>query len=93
MKNGFYPKLAFSSMRKNKSFYLPYILTCVGMVMMEYIINFLSVTPVFSNMPGGGVSPSDVRNGLMDNNNIFCDIPVLHQFFSYAKKEKGIRTL
>lgn len=52
MKNGFYPKLAFSSMRKNKSFYLPYILTCVGMVMMEYIINFLSVTPVFSNMPG-----------------------------------------
>lgn len=54
MNIGFYPKLAFSSMRKNKRFYLPYILTCIGMVMMQYIIVFLSVTPVFSKMPGAG---------------------------------------
>lgn len=54
MNIGFYPKLAFSSMRKNKRFYLPYILTCIGMVMMQYIIVFLSVTPVFSKMPGTG---------------------------------------
>ena len=54
MNIGFYPKLAFSSMRKNKRFYLPYILTCIGMVMMQYIIVFLSVTPVFSKMPVAG---------------------------------------
>ena len=54
MNIGFYPKLAFSSMRKNKRFYLPYILTCIGMVMMQYITVFLSVTPVFSKMPGAG---------------------------------------
>ena len=52
MKTGFYPKLAFSSIRKNKRIYLPYILTCIGMVMMQYIVVFLSVTPVFGKMPG-----------------------------------------
>lgn len=54
MSTGFYPKLALTSMKKNKRLYLPYILTCTGMVMMEYIIGFLSVTPVFDNMPGSG---------------------------------------
>lgn len=54
MKIGFYPKLAFTSIKKNKRLYLPYILTCIGMIMMQYIIKFLSITPVFSNMPGSG---------------------------------------
>lgn len=38
MKKGFYPKLAFDGIRKNKKMYLPYILTSIGMVMMYYII-------------------------------------------------------
>lgn len=41
MKKGFYPKLAFDGIRKNKKMYLPYILTSIGMVMMYYIILFL----------------------------------------------------
>ncbi len=41
MKISFHSKLAFDGMRKNKRMYLPYILTCVGMVMMLYIVNFL----------------------------------------------------
>lgn len=41
MKKGFYPKLAFDGIRKNKKLYLPYILTSIGMVMMYYIIIFL----------------------------------------------------
>lgn len=41
MKKGFYPKLAFDGIRKNKKMYLPYILTSTGMVMMYYIIIFL----------------------------------------------------
>lgn len=41
MKTGFYPKLAFDGIRKNKKMYLPYILTSIGMVMMYYIILFL----------------------------------------------------
>ena len=34
MKIGFYPKLAIDGLRKNRRMTLPYILTCMGMVMM-----------------------------------------------------------
>lgn len=53
MKLGFYPKLAWDGIRKNKRLYLPYILTCVGMVMMCYIVFFLTVSPVMDALPGG----------------------------------------
>lgn len=52
MRLGFYPKLAWESIRKNKRLYLPYILTCIGMVMMHYIIAFLSGTPALDSMLG-----------------------------------------
>lgn len=42
MKRGFYFKLAFSGINKNKKIYVPYILTCIGMIVMFYIILFLS---------------------------------------------------
>ena len=32
-----YARLAWDGIRKNKRLYLPYILTCVGMVMTHYI--------------------------------------------------------
>ena len=41
MKAGFYPKLALDGIRKNKRLYLPYLLTCIGMVAMYYIVLFL----------------------------------------------------
>lgn len=53
MKAGFYPKLAWDGIRKNKKFYLPYILTCIGMVMMFYIIHYLAAMPTLKDMPGG----------------------------------------
>ena len=43
MKTLFYPKLATLGIRKNKRMFLPFILTCTGMVMMFYIIMFLAV--------------------------------------------------
>ena len=53
MKLGFYPKLAWDGIRKNKRLYIPYILTCVGMVMMYYIILFLGQSPTILALPGG----------------------------------------
>ena len=53
MKRGFYAKLAFTGIRKNKRLYVPYILTCIGMVMMFYIVAFLSCSPVLTGIPGG----------------------------------------
>ena len=53
MKRGFYAKLAFTGIRKNIRLYVPYILTCIGMVMMFYIVAFLSYSPVLTGIPGG----------------------------------------
>ena len=53
MKRGIYWALAWSGIRKNQRLYLPYILTCMGTVMMCYIISFLSISPTFAGIPGG----------------------------------------
>lgn len=53
MRANLYPKLAWDGIRKNKRFYLPYILTCIGMVMMFYIIHYLAAMPTLKEMHGG----------------------------------------
>ena len=52
MKAAFYPKLALDGIRKNKRMYFPYILTCVAMVTMYYIMSFLQTTDSLSNIFG-----------------------------------------
>ena len=53
MKGAFYPKLALDGIRKNKRLYIPYILTCVGMVTMFYIITFLQKSETVGAMRSG----------------------------------------
>ena len=54
MSRFFYSKLALSNIRKNGKIYIPYILTCIGTVMMYYIIYSLaSDEAALSNMRGG----------------------------------------
>lgn len=50
---GFYQHLAWDGIRKNKRLYLPYILTCTGMVMMFYIIAFLAGDTMLKTVRGG----------------------------------------
>ncbi|MGN0424379.1 MAG: FtsX-like permease family protein [Acetatifactor sp.] len=47
-------KLAWSGMRKNGKLYLPYLLTCIGMVAMGYILQSISVCSLLEHMKGGG---------------------------------------
>mgnify|MGYP000088599942 CR=1 FL=1 len=54
MKFGLYPKLAFEGIKKNKRLYIPYILTCVGMIIMYYIIMFIQTDETVINLPFGG---------------------------------------
>lgn len=54
MKAVFYWKLAISGIYKNRKIYFPYILSCIGMIMMEYIIIFLTTDESVANLPGGG---------------------------------------
>lgn len=53
-----YPKLAAIGIRKNKRLYIPYILTCVGMVTMFYIISFLANNQDLSEIHGGNILQS-----------------------------------
>lgn len=53
MKFGLYPRLALAGIRKNKRLYVPYLLTCTGMVMMYYIIVFLQGNNMLRGMSGG----------------------------------------
>ena len=54
MKTGFYPRLAWDGIRKNRRMYLPYLLTCIGMVMMYYILLFMTNCDAVKGMPGSG---------------------------------------
>lgn len=55
MRTGFYPKLAWTGIYKNRQVYFPYLLTCIGMVMMYYIISYLSVLESLDTMSGGDI--------------------------------------
>ena len=50
-----YPRLALNGIKKNKRLYLPYILTCAGMVMMFYIVSFLATGETITKLAGGSV--------------------------------------
>ncbi len=54
MKFGFYPHMAADSIRKNKRLYFPYILTCICLTAMYYIIVFLATSDeMLDSMLGG----------------------------------------
>lgn len=55
MKAGFYQRLAWTGIRQNRQLYLPYLFTCGGMVMMAYILSFLSGSPVLESAHGGSI--------------------------------------
>lgn len=49
-----YPRLALSGIRKNRKLYVPYILSCIGTVMMYFILHSLSISPLLQETRGGG---------------------------------------
>lgn len=53
MRKFFYPKLAASNIKKNGRTYIPYILTCIFMVAMYYIISSLARNPGIKDLLGG----------------------------------------
>ena len=63
MKKGLYYRLAWTGIRKNRKLYLPYLLTCIGMVMMFYIVSFLTTSQTLTSMPGGDTTQSILTLG------------------------------
>mgnify|MGYP001838695830 CR=1 FL=1 len=86
MKTGFYPKLAFDGIRKNRRMYVPFICTCIGMVMMFYIISYLHYSDTIASMNGGQI----MRSTLNCSRYFFLYFSVLHKLLFNPKTKKGI---
>lgn len=80
MKTGFYPKLAFDGIRKNRRMYVPFICTCIGMVMMFYIISYLHYSDSVAAMRGGAIVQTMLNLGTITVGIFSCIFSVLHQF-------------
>ena len=48
-----YPKLAWHGIIKNKKTYVPFLLTSIGLVMMFYIVSYLTYNKSVKQMRGG----------------------------------------
>ena len=53
MKLGFYPRLAWNGIKKNKRLFVPYILASAGTAAVFYILFYLASSNFFDNMRGG----------------------------------------
>lgn len=86
MKHKLYPRLAWQGITKNKRLYLPFLLTCVGMVMMTYILLSLASSPILQTFPGGDTMPMILGMGsfVMAARRA---VPVLHEFLPYPPSE------
>ncbi len=54
MRMAFYPRLAWDGLRKNRRMVFPYLLTSICMVMMHYILGYLSSPACQALLPHGG---------------------------------------
>lgn len=92
MRLGFYRRLAWTGIRQNKKLYLPYLLACIGVVMVCYIVSFLGQSPVLKNMPGGGSAQSFLSMGF----GVMCVFSLIFLFYTNSflirrrKKEFGL---
>ncbi len=92
MRLGFYRRLAWTGIRQNKKMYLPYILACIGVVMVCYIVSFLGLSPVLKEMPGGGSAQSFLNMGF----GVMCVFSTIFLFYTNSflirrrKKEFGL---
>lgn len=92
MKMTFYPKMAWMGIRKNSRMYVPYLLTCVGMIAMYYIMAFLAFSNVLLKVEGG-----EILNSIMGLGSIVIGVfALIFLFYTNSflirrrKKEFGL---
>lgn len=91
-KLSFYPKLAAGNLKRAHKTFVPYLLTCIGTVMMYYMLHSISVSPGIQNMPGAG----DVRSILGLGTFVIALFAVIFLFYTNSflikrrKKEFGL---
>ena len=85
MKLGFYPKMAANGMRKNGRLYAPYLVTCIMMVAVYYILHFLGYSGIMDGMPGGHTATDMMQMGTY----IMTLFGLLFLFYTQATLIKG----
>lgn len=92
MKMTFYPKMAWMGIRKNSRMYVPYLLTCTGMIAMYYIMAFLAFSNVLLKVEGG-----EILNSIMGLGSIVIGVfALIFLFYTNSflirrrKKEFGL---
>lgn len=78
MKKGLYPRLAWTGICKNYQMYVPYILTCIGMIMMYYIVTFLSQSDMLNYTP----SKTSMESMLSLGSNVIGFFALIFLFYS-----------
>ena len=92
MNRCFYPKLAALNLKKNAQTYLPYILTCIGTVMMYYNMVFLAKNGGLEQITGGPA----LKTLLSLGSYVIAFFSVLFLFYTHSflikrrKKEFGL---
>lgn len=92
MRMGFYRRLAWTGIRQNKKLYLPYILACMGVVMVCYIVSCLGQSSVLADMAGGRTAQSFLNMGF----GVMCVFSLIFLFYTNSflirrrKKEFGL---
>ena len=88
----FYAKLSLTNIKKNRKTYFPYILTCIGTIVMYYILHFISVNEGLDQMSGG----TSLKNLLGFGTYVIAIFSVIFLFYTNSflikrrKKEFGL---
>lgn len=91
-KSFFYTKLAFSNIKKNHRFYIPFCLSAIGTIMMFYIMSALGPSIDAENVYGGGTLVETMKLGV----NVIAIFAVIFIFYTNSfvikrrKKELGL---
>src|SRR5574344_2172415 len=93
MKKNFFPKLAFTNLKKNTKTVVPFTLTCILTIIMFYMMNALASNSGLDNMPAGAQTMKMV---LSLGTIIIGIFAVIFLFYTYSflmkrrKKEFGL---
>lgn len=80
MRKSFYSKLAWTGIRKNKRLYTPFILTCIGTIMMYYIVSYMATLPATVPMKGGSTMQAVMELGKI----VIAIFSVIFLFYTHS---------
>ena len=92
MKKNIYPKLAITGMIKNSRTYVPYLMTCICMVFVNYLFRFLQMNKRVTRLRGGAT----LQSMLLFGSEIFCIFALIFLFYTNSflirrrKREFGL---